>query len=162
MIHIDDGFDNMDFVRVTEMLSKAHWCIGTGMDEVIKGASKSAVVVGAFVGGVQIGYARAVSDETRFAYIMDVYVDEAYRKQGIGQMMVHRILKHERLKDVYQWVLKTKDAHGVYRKCGFQELSEPARWMEIQKARRVVAPDDNETQQRSRRVGRPGPPSINS
>lgn len=132
MIHIYDGFDKMDFAKVTEMLSKAHWSIGISVEAVIKGASKSAVVVGAFLDGEQIGYARAVSDETRFAYIMDVYVDERFRKRGIGQMMVHHILKHDILKDVYQWLLRTKDAHGVYQKCGFQSLAEPARWMEIQ------------------------------
>ena len=137
MFQIQDGMDKMDFNKVTEMLSKAHWCLGIQTDEVIKGASKSAVVVGAFLDNEQIGYARAVSDETRFAYIMDVYVDERHRKKGIGQMMVRQILEHASLKSVYQWLLRTKDAHGVYQKCGFQPLSDPTRWMEIQHERRT-------------------------
>jgi hypothetical protein len=52
-------------------------------------------------------------------------------------MMVNHILKHESLKDVYQWLLATKEAHGVYQKCGFQPLPDPLRWMEIRKARPV-------------------------
>jgi GNAT superfamily N-acetyltransferase len=137
MIHICSEFDKMDFTKVTEMLTRAYWSEGIQIDEVIKGASNSAVVVGAFLNGEQIGYARAVSDKTRFAYIADVYVDERYRQQGIGRSMVQHILDHESLKDVYQWLLITKDAHGVYRKNGFQPLAFPSKWMEIRKARSV-------------------------
>jgi GNAT superfamily N-acetyltransferase len=81
--------------------------------------------------GDQIGYARAISDKTRYAYILDVYVDENFRKQGVGQAMIKFILNHTKLKDVYQWLLITKDAHGVYSKLGFKPLENPERWMEI-------------------------------
>lgn len=137
MLEIFDGFDQMDFVKVTEMLSKAYWSEGIQIDEVVQGAENSALIVGAFLDGEQIGYARAVSDKTRFAYIMDIYVDDRYRKQGIGQMMVNHILKHESLKAVYVWVLTTSDAHGVYEKCGFKTLQEPQRWMAIRKTRKT-------------------------
>jgi uncharacterized protein YgiM (DUF1202 family) len=33
MIEIREGYDKMDFVKVTEMLSKAYWSPGIGMDE---------------------------------------------------------------------------------------------------------------------------------
>lgn len=132
-----DGMDRMDFVRVTEMLSKAFWSEQIHMDEVKKGAAHSALVVGAFLGDIQVGYARAVSDKIRFGYLMDVYVDEPYRRKGIGQKMVHYILEHPELKDVYQWLLITKDAHGVYKKCGFVPVSRPLDWMEIRRPRPV-------------------------
>lgn len=45
------------------------------------------------------------------------------------------MLKHEELKDVYQWLLITKDAHGVYSKSGFKELNRPSDWMEIRHER---------------------------
>jgi ribosomal protein S18 acetylase RimI-like enzyme len=131
-----DGFSNMDFERVTELLSSAWWSRGISHREVIQGAENSALVVGAFTNdGLQIGYSRVVSDKTRFAYIMDVYVDERYRKRGIGQSMVRYILGYPELKDVYQWLLATKDAHGVYAKVGFKNLENPDKWMEIRKPR---------------------------
>jgi GNAT superfamily N-acetyltransferase len=133
MIQILDGFDKMDFAKVTEMLATAYWSVGIGQDEIVKGASHSAIVVGAFADGEQVGYARAVSDLTRFAYIMDVYVDERFRRQGIGQRMINHMLRHEALKDVLNWVLTTTDAHGVYGKCGFVPLREPAKWMQKRK-----------------------------
>lgn len=135
-IIIQDRIEAMDFSKVTQMLSQAFWSPGIGMEEVKKGAVNSALVVGAFLPDhTQIAYARVVSDKTRFAYILDVYVDEPYRRQGIGQMMINHILKHEALRDVYQWLLITRDAHGVYGKSGFKPVSRPLDWMEIRKER---------------------------
>lgn len=135
-IIIKDGFEKMDFEKVTEMLSNAFWCKGIKIDEVIKGAENSALVVGIFTDNKnQIGYARVISDKTRFAYILDVYVDENFRRNGIGQKMINYILNHEELMDVYQWLLITKDAHGVYSKVGFKPISRPLDWMEIRENR---------------------------
>jgi ribosomal protein S18 acetylase RimI-like enzyme len=131
-----DGFGKMDFERVTEMLKGAWWSKGISITEVKQGARNSALVVGVFTSdGLQIGYSRAISDKTRFAYILDVYVDERYRRKGIGQSMIRYILSHSELKDVYQWLLITEDAHGVYRKVGFKELESPDKWMEIRRPR---------------------------
>ncbi len=133
---LKDGFDAMDFRKITEMLAEVHWCMGTKIEEVTKGAENSALLVGAFLpDGTQIGYARAISDKTRFAYILDVVVDKAWRKQGIGQAMMKYLMAHESLSDVYQWLLITKDAHGVYRKLGFDVITRPLDWMEIKHPR---------------------------
>lgn len=133
---IKDGLNNMDFNRVTEMLSKSYWCSNIKIEEVKKGASNSALNVGVFLkNGNQIGYARVVSDKTRFAYIMDVFVDESYRKNGIGQEIIKYILNHNDLKDVYQWLLITKDAHEVYKKVGFNITKLLNNWMEIRNER---------------------------
>jgi len=138
-ITIVTGFKNMDFVKVTEMLSKAYWSLGIGMEEVKRGAENSALVIGAFTENqIQVGYSRVISDKTRFAYILDVIVDENYRKKGIGQKMIKAIMEDCELKDVYQWLLITKDAHGVYNKVGFKPVSRPLDWMEIRYDRSKV------------------------
>jgi len=125
------GYKQMNFDKVTKMLSQAFWSRNIKIDEVKKGAANSALIIGVFHDNDQIGYARVISDKTRFAYILDVYVDENYRRNGIGQLMINNILFHEELKDVYQWLLITKDAHGVYKKSGFKPLNIPDNWMEI-------------------------------
>jgi len=135
-VTILDGIEKMDFERVTQMLTNAFWCPGIKIDEVKKGAANSALVIGAFIEGEnQVGYARVISDKTRFAYILDVYVDENYRKKGIGQKMIGYIVSHYELRDVFQWMLVTRDAHGVYSKLGFKTISNPSAWMEIRKDR---------------------------
>lgn len=131
-----DGFDKMDFDAVTAMLSKTYWCPGISKNEVMQGAENSALVTGAFsTENEQIGFARVVSDKTRFAYILDVIVDERFRKQGVGKNMIRHILAHQDLRDVYQWLLITKDAREVYRKAGFNNLGSPDNWMEIRHPR---------------------------
>ena len=133
-IEICDGFDNMDFERVTYMLSKSAWCPGIKIEEVKKQAINTSIVVGAFCDGVQVGYARVLSDKVRFAYIADVYVDVKYRHNGIAKNMMLYILSHESLKDVYQWLLHS-EARALYEKVGFTDLSEPDKWMEIRHSR---------------------------
>lgn len=134
---ISDDIKKFDFEKVTRMLQEAFWSKGIGINEVRQGAANSTLVIGAFTAkGDQIGYARAISDKTRFAYILDVYVDEKYRKQGIGQGMVKFIFNHPSLKDVYRWLLITRDAHGVYSKVGFKQLENPDNWMEIRNPRK--------------------------
>jgi predicted GNAT family acetyltransferase len=132
---IKHGFDQMDFDSVRDMLKDVFWSIGIKKDEIIQGAKNSALLVGVFNSGKQIAFARVISDKTRFAYIMDVVVHKDYRKQGIGQLMIRDILNHPELKDVYQWLLKTMDAHGVYSKVGFKLISDQDKWMEIMPGR---------------------------
>ncbi|NVO19057.1 MAG: GNAT family N-acetyltransferase [Bacteroidetes bacterium] len=130
------GYENMDFDKVSGMLTNAYWCKGICKPEVMKGAGNSSLVVGVFSPeNEQIGYARVISDKTRFAYILDVIIDDRFRRQGIGQHLMMYILQHEDLKEVYQFLLRTSDAHGVYSKVGFQPVSRPADWMEIRHSR---------------------------
>jgi ribosomal protein S18 acetylase RimI-like enzyme len=130
------GVNEMDFDKVSNMLKETYWSKGIKKSEVMKGAQNSALVVGAFTSdNKQIGYSRVISDKTRYAYVLDVIVDENFRKQGIGQEMVKNILNHPELKDVYQWTLITKDAHGVYQKLGFKSVARPDDWMEIRNNR---------------------------
>ncbi|MBN1538496.1 MAG: GNAT family N-acetyltransferase [Anaerolineales bacterium] len=129
---IKDGFDNMDFVKVTAMLATTYWSPGIEIDEVVQAAIYSTLVVGAFdEQNQQIGFARLVSDRTRFAYILDVVIDEACRQQGIGQALINYMLSHPNLKDVYQWLLITRDAHEFYKKLGFQVTERAPNYMEI-------------------------------
>ena len=130
-IVIKDGVAEMDFDRVRGMLAESFWAPGISRAEVVQGAENSALVVGAFLDGGQIGFARVISDKTRFAYILDAYVAEEHRRKGVGREMMRYILFHWALKDVYQWLLRTKDAHGVYGALGFTPVSRPLDWLEI-------------------------------
>lgn len=126
----------MDFVRVTDMLSQAYWSRGIKMDEMKKAAVNSALVIGAFSKDCrQIAYGRVISDKTRFAYLTDFYVDTEFRKKGICRKMVELVMAHPDLADVYQWLLVTGDAHGLYEKCGFKVIARPLDFMEIRTAR---------------------------
>ena len=129
-IEIREGFDNMDFEKVTEMLAKTIWCPGIKTDTVKLGAANSALVVGAFCDNIQVGYARVVSDIIKFAYISDVYVDENYRHKGIATKIMQYILSHESMKRIFRWYLRSA-ANELYEKVGFVPDTDPDKWMEI-------------------------------
>jgi ribosomal protein S18 acetylase RimI-like enzyme len=135
-IEVSSNEQKLNISDVHEMLSNVFWSPGITENEILKGIKNSALVVGAYVeGGKQVGFLKVVSDKVRFAYINDVVVHEDYRRQGLGQKMVNFALSHAELKDVYQWLLITMDAHGVYRKCGFELLKNHENWMTIIKSR---------------------------
>jgi len=133
---ISDDITRIDFKRVTEWLAASYWSPGIGQAEVEKGGKNSSLVIGVYeTGGVQVGYARLASDKTRFAYIMDVFVEPAHRNKGIAQAMIRFAMEHPDHQPVYQWLLATQDAHQVYEKIGFKPLPHPERWMMIKKER---------------------------
>ncbi|MFA4877583.1 MAG: GNAT family N-acetyltransferase [Methanoregula sp.] len=112
------------------MLSKTYWSPGITKNEILKGIKNSALAVGAYrEDGRQVGFCRVISDRVRFAYLLDVIVAEDCRHRGTGQSLVRFAVAHPDLSDVYQWLLKTSDAHGVYGKCGFTPVEDPERWM---------------------------------
>jgi GNAT superfamily N-acetyltransferase len=47
--------------------------------------------------GRQVGFARVVSDQARFAWLSDLFVLEAYRGQGLGAWLVQTVLDDPRL-----------------------------------------------------------------
>lgn len=135
-IILRDGMQAMNFAEVTAMLACSYWSKGIGEEEVRQGAAHSALVTGAFLpDGRQVGYARVISDKTRFAYILDVYIDEAQRGRGVGTRLIGHILNHETLKDVYQWLLFTATAHDFYRRFGFGPSSRRDHSLEIRRER---------------------------
>lgn len=122
--------------EIQAMLAATYWSPGITTPEIEKGIRNSALVVGAYSQtGRQVGFLRVVSDKVRFAYILDVVVADDYQRQGIGQRLVNFAMSHPELRDVYQWLLVTRDAHGVYEQCGFKNLPEPDRWMMIRNPR---------------------------
>lgn len=133
---ISDDLQRIDFKKVTEWLAGSYWSPGIGQAEVEKGARNSSLVMGAYTqNGSQVGYARMASDKTRFAYIMDVFVDPAQRNKGIAQALIRFAMAHPDHQAVYQWLLATKDAQKVYAKAGFKPLPYPESWMMIKKER---------------------------
>lgn len=133
---LQEGFENQDFAAVTTMLAGTYWVPGIGQEEVMQGALNSALVLGVFdKKGEQVGFVRVVSDKTRFAYVLDMIVHQRHRKQGIATALMERILGHRSLRDVYHWLLITRDAHPLYARQGFHALEKPLNYMEIRKPR---------------------------
>jgi GNAT superfamily N-acetyltransferase len=78
----------------------------------------------------QVGFARVVTDFATFAWLCDVFVDEAHRGQGLGVWLMETVVEHPELRCMRLWMLGTRDAHGLYEKIGFTPLSAPEKWMQ--------------------------------
>jgi len=76
------------------------------------------------------GFARVVTDRATFAYLADVYVDEAVRGQGGATAIMNAVSAHPDLQGLRRWLLATRDAHGLYERYGFTPLTHPERLMQ--------------------------------
>lgn len=126
---IDADRSRLDFEKVQSMLCETYWSPGITLEKVIKAAEGSSLVVGAYKDGRQVGYLRIVSDRATFAWVSDVIVDEAHRGKGLAQAMTQFAIEDPHHQGLRRWVLATRDAHGVYEKCGFSVITNPERWM---------------------------------
>ena len=132
---LDDALERFDFARCHAWLTRAYWSEGIGPGEVRTGFGNSTVVVGAYRDALQVACLRLISDQVRFAYLMDVFVDEQHRGRGLGRSLVQFALDHPSLQRVVKWTLATHDAHEVYRAVGFSELPDAQRWMALLRPR---------------------------
>jgi GNAT superfamily N-acetyltransferase len=109
--------------------NRAYWAKGRSL-EVVKRAIGHSLNFGVYKDGEQIGFARVVTDYATFAWLADVFIVDEYRGRGLSKWLIEVIVSHQQLQGFRRWVLATKDAHELYRRFGFAELKEPARWME--------------------------------
>jgi GNAT superfamily N-acetyltransferase len=77
----------------------------------------------------QVGYARVLTDYVAFAYLTDVFVLEEHREQGLACWLMETIASLPELQGIRSWLLKTRDAHGLYEKFGFAPPPDPERFM---------------------------------
>lgn len=127
-IEISDDPARLDGAVIERLLRDAYWSVNR-TPERIERSLRNSVVVGAYDGERQVGLARVVTDRATFAWLCDVIVDEDHRGRGIGKALVAAALAHEELQGM-RWVLATSDAHELYRRFGFTELTAPERLME--------------------------------
>jgi GNAT superfamily N-acetyltransferase len=129
---IDHDPDRVDLDAVWTFLStEAYWGRWRTRDDVAAQIATAWRVVGAYVDGAQVGFARAVSDGVAVAYLADVYVRSDHRGRGIAKALVAAMIDDGPGRD-FRWMLHTADAHDLYRPFGFSEpdakmLERPAR-----------------------------------
>ena len=121
----------LDLEKIHSFLSReSYWAEGISQDR-LDTAIEHSLPFGMYHAEVQIGFARAVSDFSTFAYLADVYIDTDYRGRGLSKLLLEAVLAHPSLVKLRRWLLGTRDAHGLYSQVGFRPLEDPARWMEL-------------------------------
>jgi GNAT superfamily N-acetyltransferase len=122
---LDDDAARIDREAVHAYLTRSYWAEGRPrevQDALIEGAAR---VVGLYHAGAQVGFSRTISDGHTQSYLADVYVLEEHRGRGLGVELVRFSVDEGPLAST-KWFLHTKDAHGLYRKLGFEDPGERA------------------------------------
>lgn len=119
----------LDLRVIHAFLQGSYWASGISY-ETVERSVEGSLPFGLYDGVRQIGFARVVTDKATFAYLADVFVDERYRGRGLGAWLVSTVLSHPDLQGLRRWFLLTRDAHGLYRKFGFDALRNPNSAME--------------------------------
>jgi len=122
--------DRLDFAVIHGFLTMSYWAAGVPMD-VVKRSIEHSLAFGVYKEDQQVGFARIITDYATFAYLGDVFILEPFHGRGLSKWLMEVIVGHPQLQGLRRWVLLTRDAHGLYRKVGFTELSHPERFMEM-------------------------------
>jgi N-acetylglutamate synthase-like GNAT family acetyltransferase len=94
---------------------------------VVEKSIANSLCFGLYHSGKQIGFARLVTDKATFAYLADVFIQEAYRGKGLSKWMMTVIHAHPEVQGLRRWVLGTRDAHGLYEQFGWTVMDEDTR-----------------------------------
>jgi GNAT superfamily N-acetyltransferase len=131
----DDGFllsddrDRLDLEQVHRWLSTdSYWAAGRTLAQ-MRAAIDGAEPVGVYRHGRQVAFARVVTDGVVFAYLCDVYVDRSCRGLGLGTWLVRALRDDLAARGLTRFLLRTRDAHGVYAPLGFA-AADSAIWMD--------------------------------
>jgi GNAT superfamily N-acetyltransferase len=108
----------IDRDAVCQLLADTYWASNRSR-EMICCAIDHSLCFAIFHRGAQVGFARAVTDFATFTYIADVIVHPDHRGRGLGSWLMETMLEHPRLQTLTH-CLRTRDAHALYEKFGFQ------------------------------------------
>jgi 8-oxo-dGTP pyrophosphatase MutT (NUDIX family) len=97
---------------------------------VIETSIQHSMCLGIYHHGLQVAFARLVTDQSTFAWLADVFVDQDQRGQGLGKWLVQAACNYaDRLK-INLMVLSTRDAQGLYEIYGgFYPVEDPNKWL---------------------------------
>lgn len=122
--------EEMDFDVIHSYISNTYWAEGIPI-ETFKKALDNSLCFGVFSSeGKQVGFARMITDQATFAYLADVFIDEAHRGKGLSKWLMQEVHDHPSLQGLRRILLATRDAHSLYQQFGYTSLSSPATFMQ--------------------------------
>jgi GNAT superfamily N-acetyltransferase len=129
---IDTNPERFDIDAIKDFLNNhSYWAQNRTRDQIVNSILHSAGFGLFNSNGIQIGFARVVTDWTTFAWLCDVYVVESERGLGLGKWLLDTVMNFRELKTLRRFMLVTRDAQELYRHYGgFSELENPDMCME--------------------------------
>jgi GNAT superfamily N-acetyltransferase len=126
---VDTDRSRLELDVIHGFLAQSHWAKGIPL-AVVERSIANSFAFGLYRDGRQIGFARVVTDHATVAYLADVFILPQERRKGLGRWLVESVLRHPELRGLRRWLLGTRDAQGLYEKCGFAAPPPPFLFME--------------------------------
>ena len=127
--NISDDKSRLDLKLIHQVISNSYWAEGISFEDVKRSIDNS-ICYGIYIADKQVGLARILTDFVTIAYLMDVFILEEYRENGLSKILLKKVLNDERFSSVKKWMLAAKDAHSLYEKFGFRKLKLTGKLME--------------------------------
>jgi 8-oxo-dGTP diphosphatase len=111
------------------LVNRTYWAQGRPR-AVIETSIQKSVCLGIYNDGLQIAFARLVTDAATFAWLCDVFVEEGMRGHGLGKWLVEAACRYADRRGIDCMLLATRDAHRLYTDYGgFRPLHNPGSWL---------------------------------
>lgn len=121
----------MELSVIHGYISRSYWAKNIPLHTMEK-AMNNSLCFGVFTdAGVQVGFARVVTDSATFAYLADVFILETHRGKGLSKWLIKVIVDSPDLQGLRRMLLATSDAHRLYTQFGFKQLNAPDKFMEL-------------------------------
>lgn len=128
--YITTDKEELDIAKIHQYISKeSYWGMGRTLEDVQKTIQHSHCFGLYSESNDQLGFARVVTDFVVFAYLMDVIIFKEYQGKGLGDKLITYIVESDALRNIKTFSLKTKDAHTLYERYGFEKIGNSKLWM---------------------------------
>ncbi|MFZ1289312.1 MAG: GNAT family N-acetyltransferase [Melioribacteraceae bacterium] len=115
---------------IHNFLKNSYWAKNIPFS-IVKNSIENSFCFGVYHKQNQIGFARLITDFTTFAYLADVFILKEFRRKELSKWLMKTIIEFPELQGLRGWMLRTKDAHGLYKKFGFTSPKFPEKIMEF-------------------------------
>lgn len=120
---------DIDIEKIRDLYcDHATWMITNNDEDWQKILANSSSIMTAWDKDTLIGMARGLSDEVRWATIVDVLVHPDYRGQSIGRQIIEKLLNEEKMQ-VRTVYLATPDKEDFYSRLGFNSANKYCSYM---------------------------------
>jgi GNAT superfamily N-acetyltransferase len=117
-VNTDRGRLDVDMIH-RFLSEESTWALGMPRD-VLQRAIDGSLCFGVYdVSGAQVAFARVITDQATFAYLLDVFVLPAHRGQGHSTRLMDAVIAHPGLRTVRRTMLTTTTAPALYARYGF-------------------------------------------
>ena len=121
---IVDSFDKMKLEDIVRLLRMTYWADKRPI-EIIEKSVRNSSCYGLYLEDSDklAGFARVISDYATAYYLCDVIIDTEYQHQGLGTALVSYINSLPEFSGLRGFLI-TRNAHGLYRKFGYEVVND--------------------------------------